>query len=155
MELDDLRPEFFEQVLQLRKKILNRIKPKNLNGKQLNGEMIMTLCDSYVRAINNGAVPNIENAWTYVCKDECYKATQKAFETYEKTIKEMISSKIPTTNEEIKIAHRTAKESALEIFKKRAIGDVSKEHLEELNKKMKARIQQIRSTNEKESYLEC
>lgn len=36
--------------------------------------MIMTLCDSYVRAINNGAVPNIENAWTYVCKDECYKA---------------------------------------------------------------------------------
>lgn len=103
MELDDLRPEFFEQVLQLRKKILNRIKPKTLNGKQLNGEMVMTLCDSYVRAINNGAVPNIENAWTYVCKDECYKAGAKAFEYYERTIKEIIGSKIPTTNEEIKV----------------------------------------------------
>lgn len=40
-----------------------------------------------------------------------------------------------------KIAHRSAKESALEIFKKKAIGDVSKDHLEELNKKMKTRVQ--------------
>jgi hypothetical protein len=121
----------------------------------LNGEMIMTLCDSYVRAINNGAVPNIENAWTYVCKDECYKAGSKAFESYEKTLKELIGSKIPTTNDELKAAHKIAKEGALEIFKKRAIGDVSKEHLEELNRKIKARISQVRSSNEKESVSEC
>lgn len=115
----------------------------------------MTLCDSYVRAINNGAVPNIENAWTYVCKDECYKAGQKAFEYYEKTLREVIGSKIPTTSDELKAAHKLAKEGALEIFKKRAIGDVSKDHLDELNKKMKARISQVRASNEKESINEC
>ena len=47
------------------------MKPKMLNGKLLNGEMLMSLCDNYVTAINNGAVPNIESAWSYICKDEC------------------------------------------------------------------------------------
>ena len=36
MELDQLRPEFFEQVMNLRKKVLTRMKPKRLNGKVLN-----------------------------------------------------------------------------------------------------------------------
>ena len=50
------------------------MRPKVLNGKVLNGEMLAGLVDSYVDAINGGAVPNIENAWSYVCKNECSKA---------------------------------------------------------------------------------
>jgi hypothetical protein len=71
MDFDKLRPEFFEQVINLRKKILSRMRPKSLNGKSLNGEMYADLIKSYVFAINNGAVPNIENAWTYICRNEC------------------------------------------------------------------------------------
>lgn len=71
MELDQLRPEFFEQVMNLRKKILTRCKPKTLNGVQLNGEMFISLTKNYLAAINDGAVPNIENAWSYLCKNEC------------------------------------------------------------------------------------
>ena len=58
MELDQLRPEFFEQVM-------------TLNGVQLNGEMFISLTKNYLSAINDGAVPNIENAWSYLCKNEC------------------------------------------------------------------------------------
>jgi hypothetical protein len=50
------------------------MKPKALNGKELNGEMFISLIKSYLSAINGGAVPNIENAWNYLCKDECHKA---------------------------------------------------------------------------------
>lgn len=32
MEMDQLRPEFYEQVIKLRRKMLNRMKPKTLNG---------------------------------------------------------------------------------------------------------------------------
>lgn len=60
--------------MNLRKKILTRMKPKTLNGKELNGEMFISLIKSYLSAINGGAVPNIENAWNYLCKDECHKA---------------------------------------------------------------------------------
>ena len=62
MEFDDLRLEFVEQVVQLRKKILGKLKIKNLNNKPLNGHMLATLIESYITAINKGAVPTIENA---------------------------------------------------------------------------------------------
>lgn len=40
----------------------------------LNGDMFVLLARSYLSAINEGAVPNIENAWSYLCKNECMKA---------------------------------------------------------------------------------
>ena len=63
MELDELRADFVEQIMQLRRKVINRVKPKMLNGKKLTGPMLATLAQSYVVSINNGAVPNIETAW--------------------------------------------------------------------------------------------
>lgn len=30
--------------------------------------MYLCLLNSYVNAINNGAIPNIENAWNYMCQ---------------------------------------------------------------------------------------
>ena len=41
--------------------------PKKLNGKFLNGVMLADLCTTYIHAINNGAIPNIESAWSYIC----------------------------------------------------------------------------------------
>lgn len=43
------------------------MKPKQLKGKTLNGEMYADVIKSYVCSINEGAVPNIESAWTYIC----------------------------------------------------------------------------------------
>jgi len=60
--------------MQLRRKVINRIKPKLMHGKKLNGEMLFNLVLSYVDSINKGAVPNIETAWSYICKNECLKA---------------------------------------------------------------------------------
>ena len=83
MELNDLRQDFVEQVLQLRRKVLNRVKPKLMNGKKLNGSMLAGLVVNYVDAINKGAVPNIENAWSYLCKNECQKGLQESMNIFE------------------------------------------------------------------------
>ena len=40
---DNLRPEFLEQILTLRKKILNKVKPKTFKNKALNSEMYINL----------------------------------------------------------------------------------------------------------------
>ncbi len=45
MELESLRPEFIEQVMSLRKKVLHRIRPKMLNEKPLSGEMLCHLAE--------------------------------------------------------------------------------------------------------------
>lgn len=78
MDLDTLRPEFVEQVHTLRRKVINRIKPKTINGRKLNGLMLFNLAQSYVDAINRGAVPSIESSWSYICKNECLKAVYEA-----------------------------------------------------------------------------
>jgi hypothetical protein len=70
---EDLRPEFVEQALILRKRVLHSAKPKLLRGQPLDGSMYVSLVKSYLNAINNGGVPNIENAWTYMCIEKCIK----------------------------------------------------------------------------------
>ena len=40
---DNLRPEFLEQILTLRKKILNKVKPKTFKNQPLNSEMYINL----------------------------------------------------------------------------------------------------------------
>ena len=47
--------------------ILSTNKKKTLKGKDINGEVLASLTQSYVNSINNGVVPNIENSWTYIC----------------------------------------------------------------------------------------
>lgn len=59
------------------------MKCKTLKGKNLTGDMYCDLIKSYVISINNGAVPNVENAWSYICKNECHKAQQSAIENYD------------------------------------------------------------------------
>lgn len=70
--LDDMkmRPEFLSQMTNLREKIFKRVKPKSLNKRFITGETLLELCEAYTSAINGGNLPNIENAWTYVSKNE-------------------------------------------------------------------------------------
>jgi len=73
---EQLRPEFLEQMMALKKKIFKKVKPKSLNGQNLNGGMFLQVTKAYLEAINTGGVPNIENAWTYVVKQEAHKAME-------------------------------------------------------------------------------
>lgn len=64
---DQLRPEFVQQMELLRAKIFKKVKHKQLNGKTVTGKMLLELTQAYTTAINEGSVPNIQNAWSYVC----------------------------------------------------------------------------------------
>lgn len=129
MPLDELRPEFVEQVMTLRRKVINRIRPKIMHGKKLNGEMLFNLAASYVEAINKGIVPNIENAWSYICKNECSKAQMESYEKFEKDFMEKFSDNQPVFDDELKEMYKEAKKLALEDFSKVAVGDIQKDFL--------------------------
>ena len=81
--IENLRPEFVEQMHILRRKVVQRVKPKQLNSKPLNGEMLFNLAKSYADSINSGAVPSIESSWSYICKNECQKAMLEALRDFE------------------------------------------------------------------------
>ena len=122
MDLSELRAEFVEQIMQLRRKVMNRIKPKSLNGKPLSGAMLATLAHSYTAAINGGAVPNIENAWSYICQNECGKALHQSIETFEEILSTKGYARIPLEEDELKDVYADAKREAMAIYKKKAIG---------------------------------
>jgi hypothetical protein len=37
-----------------------------LKGKMINGSMLIELAEAYVKALNGGKIPTIENAWNYM-----------------------------------------------------------------------------------------
>ena len=151
----DLRPEFVEQMLSLRKKVLGGIKPKALNGKLLNGEMLATLIENYVAAMNKGAVPSIESAWNYICKNECGKALSDAQEMYERSIMSTVSLKFPMFEEELLALHKEAKQAAVELFRNRAVGTESPKVLEKLKSIILEKYSNLKLDNEHESDKKC
>jgi hypothetical protein len=155
MELSKLRPEFSEQVLNLRKKVLHKIKPKTLKGQVLNGEMFCNMMSSYVKAINSGAVPVIENAWSFMCKNECYKAMKNAIATYEKMMNENFVKKMPLKEEDLMRLHKEAKEKALEEYTRFAIGNFIDEFLQKFKDDMRDKMSNYKTTNEKECERLC
>ena len=78
-----LRPEFTNQMQILRNKVFKKIKPKQLNGRNLTGTMFVELIQAYIESINQGSVPNIENAWSSLCKNENLRAIKQAVASYE------------------------------------------------------------------------
>ena len=75
----EYRPEFVNQLKVIRKKILKIIKPKKLNGKIFNGEMLLELTRVYIKTMNSGSLPNIDSAWQYLVKSESKKAFTSKF----------------------------------------------------------------------------
>ena len=54
------------------------MKPKVIDGAQVNGPMLIELAESYCEALNEGRVPTIENAWNYVKSAEQEKALKSS-----------------------------------------------------------------------------
>lgn len=125
VDLTELRSEFVEQVTQLRRKVLNKMKPKVLNGKKLTGEMLVGIAESYVTAINKGAVPNIESAWSYICKNECIKALSQSEEIFDQIMREQALPKFPIDEPVLKEYYTEAKQEALRHFQKKGVGQVA------------------------------
>jgi Guanylate-binding protein, C-terminal domain len=119
LTLDRLRPEFVQQVSAIRQRILFEMKPKELNGRCLTGAMIAKLAGQYVEAIKSGHVPNIENAWSYISKQECLKAIEESL----KTLGDMLLKlQLPMDELSLETALLKCKEHARQEFNSRVQG---------------------------------
>jgi len=153
--LGELRPEFVEQVHNIRRKVMQRVRPKKINGKTLSGPMFWNLLTSYVESINKGAIPSIESSWVYICKNECLKAVDDSHDIFERVMGEELQAGGPFFEAELKDIYSTAKKQALNHFQKVAVGDVKEEYLENLRDKMKNKYQQIKQDNDHTCEQEC
>jgi hypothetical protein len=154
------RPQFQEQVESLRSRIYKKTKPKVLNGKVLNGEMLLELCIAYTDAINTGSVPNIQNAWSYVCQNEHQRLVQSCLREFEDNIKEPLARAKADHNISIlKQAFKQIRESCALIFRKEAMlggeGQSGLDVIQELEIKLRNMISDKFRTIKQEFIRHC
>ncbi|KAH9748854.1 Guanylate-binding family protein [Citrus sinensis] len=118
ISLDRLRPEFRAGLDALTKFVFERTRPKQVGATVLTGPVLIGITESYLDAINNGAVPTISSSWQSVEEAECRRAYDSATETYMSTFDR---SKPP---EEVALgeAHEAAVQKALAVYNAGAVG---------------------------------
>lgn len=104
--------------------------------------MFADLIQNYVTGINQGVVPNIENAWSYVCKNECQKALQEALELFEDEFKNSFEIRVPLYEDELRELFRESKRLSVEYFQSKAIGEIAEEYQEDLEMKFDQKYSQ-------------
>lgn len=72
-----------------------------MHGKPVTGEMLLELAEAYTSSINSGKVPNIQNAWTYVCKNECQRAIDESVSHYRFNMQPFINEAKSNMDEKI------------------------------------------------------
>lgn len=118
ISLDRLRPEFRAGLDALTKFVFERTRPKQVGATVMTGPVLIGVTESYLHAINNGAVPTISSSWQSVEEAECRRAYDSATETYMSTFDR---SKPP---EEVALgeAHEAAVQKALAVYNAGAVG---------------------------------
>ncbi|CDW82930.1 guanylate-binding n-terminal domain containing protein [Stylonychia lemnae] len=135
----NLRKDFIEQMNRLKQKVMTKVKVKVMNGHQLNGPMIVELALSYINALNDGKVPNIENAWSNVCNFEQERAFKDSISYFEFQVKEKVRNQYEDIGyQNIKTVLNEIKESALQFLKNKFLGD--QKSISEFEKKLKDKI---------------
>lgn len=68
VQMEKMRPEFRSGLDALTKYIFERTRPKQLGSLVMTGPMFAGLTQSFLDAINGGAVPTIATSWQVSCE---------------------------------------------------------------------------------------
>ncbi|RLN27533.1 hypothetical protein C2845_PM05G29740 [Panicum miliaceum] len=82
LPLSNFRPEFRSGLDAFTKFVLDRTRPKQLGASTMTGPILAGLTQSFLDAINSGAVPTISSSWQSVEEAECRRAYDSAVDTY-------------------------------------------------------------------------
>ncbi|KAI8567786.1 hypothetical protein RHMOL_Rhmol02G0149000 [Rhododendron molle] len=116
--LDKLRPEFRSGLDALTKFVFERTRPKQVGATVMTGPILARITQSFLDAINKGAVPTITSSWQSVEEAECQRAYDLATNVY---MSSFDRSKPP---EEVALreAHEEAVQKSMAAFNNTAIG---------------------------------
>ncbi|KAL2931698.1 Guanylate-binding protein 2 [Bienertia sinuspersici] len=116
--LEKLRPEFKSGLDALTRFVFERTRPKQLGASVMNGPMLAGITQSFLDALNHGAVPTITSSWQSVEESECRRAYDSATEEY---MSSFDRSK-PPEEAALREAHEAAIQKALGTFNGCAVG---------------------------------
>ncbi|RDX69075.1 Guanylate-binding protein 6, partial [Mucuna pruriens] len=151
--LEKLRPEFRSGLDTLTKFVFERARPKQVGATMMTGPVLIGITESYLDALNHGAVPTISSSWQSVEEAECRKAYDSAAEIY--------MSSFDRTKPPEEVALREAHEKAVRIsmaaFTASAvgIGSVRTKYEGMLQKFLKKAFEDYKRNAYMEADLQC
>ncbi|XP_074268402.1 uncharacterized protein LOC141591820 [Silene latifolia] len=116
--LQNFRPEFRAGLDALTRFVFERTRPKQIGSTVMNGPILVGITQSFLDAINNGAVPTIASSWQSVEETECRRAYDLATEVYICSFDKLK----PPEEVALREAHDEAVRKALELFNSNAVG---------------------------------
>ncbi|XP_004841366.1 guanylate-binding protein 6 [Heterocephalus glaber] len=152
---DQLDPKFQEQTHNFCSYVYTHAKIKTLKeGIVVTGNRLGTLVETYVSAINSGAVPCLENAVTTLAQRENSAAVQKAADHYSEQMAQRV--RFPTDSlQELLDEHTACEKEAIKVFMEWSFKDENQEFQKQLVKIIENKKEDFLMKNEKESDQYC
>ncbi|XP_012454136.1 uncharacterized protein LOC105776167 [Gossypium raimondii] len=153
ISLDKLRPEFRAGLDALTKFVFERTRPKQVGATILTGPVLIGITESYLDALNKGAVPTISSSWQSVEEAECRRAYDSASEIYMSTFDRTKSPEEAALRE----AHEEAVQRSLAVYNASAVGvgSMRKKYEELLQKFFKKAFDDYKRNAFMEADLKC
>lgn len=111
---EQLKKSFVRQLETLKKRVLRKMQVKTVHGRPITGRILVTLAKQYVNAFNVGQVPNIESAWTYICRNESLKALAMARSQFKSVLEQKMT--LPCSLFDLECDYKDAKREAVKVF---------------------------------------
>ncbi|KAH1048527.1 hypothetical protein J1N35_039311 [Gossypium stocksii] len=153
ISLDKLRPEFRAGLHALTKFVFERTRPKQVGATILTGPVLIGITESYLDALNKGAVPTISSSWQSVEEAECRRAYDSASEIYMSTFDRTKSPEEAALRE----AHEEAVQRSLAVYNASAVGvgSMRKKYEELLQKFFRKAFEDYKRNAFMEADLKC
>ncbi|XP_022848152.1 guanylate-binding protein 4 [Olea europaea var. sylvestris] len=151
--LAKLRPEFRSGLDALTRFVFERTRPKQVGSTVMTGPIFARIIQSFLDAINNGAVPTITSSWQSVEEAECQRAYELATEVY---MSAFDRSK-PPEEAALREAHEDAVQKSLAAFNATAVGtgSIRQKYEQRLQHFLKKAFEDIKRDAFREAYLQC
>ena len=82
LPVEELRPEFLNQMNILVKKIFDNIRPKSVNGGFMNGPVFLNLVKMYINSLNSDNLPDVNTSWKIVIDSQLKTAFDTSVDYY-------------------------------------------------------------------------
>ena len=155
LTLKNMRPEFRQEFEVFKNKIFYECPTKMMNNKPVNGRMMAHLLEQYIKAINEGAVPNISTAWENVLDSEVRRLYENAMKLYkDETDKLATLNELPIEQEElvtrlfkIKMKSEGIMENGSKFSDSENTGRLQRTYITKLRNLYKTKEEEIKSRN--------
>ncbi|XP_051125056.1 uncharacterized protein LOC127247299 isoform X2 [Andrographis paniculata] len=151
--LDRLRPEFVSDLDSLSRFVFERTRPKKMGSIVMNGPIFARITQSFLDAINRGAVPTVTSSWQTVEEAECQRAYELGAEVYMSTF----DRSKPSEEAALREVHEHAFQKSMDTFNTTAVGaGVTRQmHEKRLQSFLNRAFEDIKKGVYREAYLQC